>query len=716
MSLNHASSVATHIPQSLPSFAQAFSSTSLGNISQGNISLPPIQTRPHSSDLRVKTPTMTISRPGSEEASSSQRVSRKRARVEESPPTQGENESDNETSRSTRVKEEPDQDMLQSSPEPAQPERLLDISGAPPPSSVHLNPSKRRRVTVSGAPQPGALNTDVRAPADPAGSTPISPVVIGFSMPSQRDNPNAAEQVRSMISVKQKQKALIEQRRGSVAGIVSPGLTGAPTASDDRSTPSKAPPPSSRPIRLSPNSGTGSRRLTNTAGGSTHPPSPSPGAIVIPTPQQIVPTQTSSPSVNPHSLPPPPISFARRRANQLGGQGKKKPADIVISPREAYTKEQLALSIQSAPPIPHAGGQQGSFYSGRVPMTLPRLPSVLGGGENVKRVVTGNVPPTPTRLSLQRNPSGSGQVAHPIPGISGRSPPNASVAISSTLVPPTPSSLHHPGYSGGKAAFLAPFEMFYDALNDSKQLKAWLSEQLQKSQALVQNLNQQQDRLHELVEGLVDKRMSGMRAEMAGMQRRIDELEDTLRTPNGGRRPSIEMPGTHKTKEKQMARNGIVPTGPMAPESYTFPPVAPSDRDRLMSEHDRRISSPGWTHDRDRDCQSGRESENGSPGPFGSRRLSVSASRLDPIPRGDGPSQPRSLNVQSPPTSHRESTHHVSGKMLRRPGLHRRQSSPRLSERERRASSPPLPLRREDGRSSIVLSPRESSGTSERDG
>ncbi len=64
--------------------------------------------------------------------------------------------------------------------------------------------------------------------------------------------------------------------------------------------------------------------------------------------------------------------------------------------------------------------------------------------------------------------------------------------------------------------------------------------------------------------------MSGMRAEMAGMQRRIDELEDTLRTPNGGRRPSIEMPGTHKTKEKQMARNGIVPTGPMAPESYTF--------------------------------------------------------------------------------------------------------------------------------------------------
>ncbi|KAG6829546.1 hypothetical protein H0H87_011112, partial [Tephrocybe sp. NHM501043] len=88
-------------------------------------------------------------------------------------------------------------------------------SGAPPPSSVRP-PSKRRRVTISGAPHP--LNTDVASPpADPASPTPISPVVMGFTV--TRDNPTAIEKVKNMISVKQKQKALIEQRRGSLAGL-----------------------------------------------------------------------------------------------------------------------------------------------------------------------------------------------------------------------------------------------------------------------------------------------------------------------------------------------------------------------------------------------------------------------------------------------------------------------------------------------------------------
>ncbi|KAF9007678.1 hypothetical protein BDZ89DRAFT_559256 [Hymenopellis radicata] len=622
MSLNHASGIAAH-PQSLPSFRQAFSPSSLGQISQGSrIALPPIQTRPHS---RVPSPanTATRSRPQSEEASSSTNPSRKRARPDDSVqnPTSHDTDPASHSPNLARVKEEPEQDMLEPSPPPHS--GLQDTSGAPPPSSVH--PLKKRRVTVSGAPRPGALNTDVRVPSDQANSTPISPVVIGFTI--QRDNPNAVEQVRSMITVKQQQKALIEQRRGSVAGLVSPpNLTSTTVVAADSGSaaPSKAPaPPSSRAVRKSPNSGTGARRLTNASSHPVGPPSPS-GMISIPPPPTIPTPGSSSSNLNPHSLPPPPISFARRRANQIGG--KKKPADIVISPREQHTKEQLGLSIQSAPPIPRADGQQGSFYSGRATMTLPRLPSVLGAGENVKRVATGNVPPTPTRLSLLRNPSGSGQVSQPIPGISGRSPPTASVAIASTLVPPTPSSLHHPGYSGEKSAFLAPFEMFYDALNDSKQLKNWLGDQLQKSQSLMQSLNQQQEQLHEVVESLVEKKVSAMRAEMGGMQRRIEQLEDALRVANAGRRSSVDFAGPYnRVKEKQVARNGVIP-----PESYTFPPVAPIDRDRLMPDH--RMSSPGWHHmDRERDnVPSGRDSENGSPAPFSSRRLSISASRLDP--------------------------------------------------------------------------------------
>ncbi|KJA24085.1 hypothetical protein HYPSUDRAFT_200894 [Hypholoma sublateritium FD-334 SS-4] len=98
---------------------------------------------------------------------------------------------------------------------------------APPPSALMPAP-KKRRVTVSGAPQP--LHIDV-PPALPA-STPISPVVIGF--PVHRDNPAAMDQVRSMLSVKQKQKALIEQRRGSAAGPLSPATPGDPPSSTPR--------------------------------------------------------------------------------------------------------------------------------------------------------------------------------------------------------------------------------------------------------------------------------------------------------------------------------------------------------------------------------------------------------------------------------------------------------------------------------------------------
>ena len=48
-------------------------------------------------------------------------------------------------------------------------------------------------------------------------STPISPVVMGFTI--HRDDSTAIEQVRAMLSVEQKQKAMIESRRGSVSSV-----------------------------------------------------------------------------------------------------------------------------------------------------------------------------------------------------------------------------------------------------------------------------------------------------------------------------------------------------------------------------------------------------------------------------------------------------------------------------------------------------------------
>ena len=505
--------------------------------------------------------------------------------------------------------------------------------------------SKKRRVTVSG-PQPQPLRIDVRQNPEQPASTPISPVVMGFKV--QRDNSNAMEQVRSMITVKQKQKALIEQRRGSVAGLMSPVANTPPTPVEERNISSKIPPPppasssNNRTSRRSPNTGTGVRRLNNNSQPQR-----------VPSPQ---PSQQQTPPT--HSLPPPPISFARRRAAQLGA--KKKPADILISPREAHTQDQFQPSIQSAPPIPQAAGQS-QFFPTRFTMALPRLPpTVIGGGDNVRRI-TGNVPPTPTRLSLQHNSSTASSIA---PGPL-RSPIAPSVPIASTLVPPTPTSLHRLGYSGEKSAFLAPFEVFYDALNDSKQLKTWLGEQLQKSHSLMQNLSEQQDRINDTVDNLVEKRMASMKSEMAVLRRRVEELEDSLRMNNNGNK----------------SQNGLSCGAPLAPESYSFPSIPAANLhdtpSRLRAENpgrSRRLSSPGWGQERDREGrllpqqhqhQHASESDNlnsGSPAPFEAKRLS--ATRLDP------PRVQHQHNVQSPPQGYREhnnnnhNNHNGTGKQI----------------------------------------------------
>ncbi|KAJ6557395.1 hypothetical protein DFH09DRAFT_1164049 [Mycena vulgaris] len=587
---------------SLPSFASTFSSSSppLGNISSGNNSLPPIHTRSTPAlSRRAKSPQ---GQPRSRHSSEEDKIAgRKRSRTEITSTARDDepSDSDRDSPRLVRIKEEQDQDMLDDG------RIILDQTGAPPPSSTQPSAAKKRRFTVSGAPQ---LNTDVRAPADQSSSTPISPVVMGFTI--MRDN---VEQVRSMITVKQKQKALIEQRRGSL--VNSPSIPAAPppplALAEERAVPAKA--PATARQRRSPNSSANNTRR------------PANGAQ--------------------NALPPPPISFARRRAEQLGG--KRKPADIIISPREAHTHEQFHPVIQSAPPIPQGGGQ-ASFYSGRFPMTLPRLPSVMGGGDTMRRVPS-HVPPTPTRLSMQRTGSSNiiPSLSHPASGaVGGRSPPAASVPIASTLVPPTPMSLHHPGYSGDKSAFLAPFEVFYDALNDSKQMKNWLGEQLQRSNTLIQNLTQQQEKLNETVETLVERKLGSMRAEMAGLYRKVDELEDALRSATG-RRQSVDS-GSLKAKGKQPLRNGNL----MASETYTFPPRPQPDRPR---EPSRRHPSPGWPQDRDN--QSTVESENGSPAPFDARRLSLSATRLDP-PRSQGfDTSAQRSSFHSPPQGFRENPH-----------------------------------------------------------
>ena len=254
-------------------------------------------------------------------------------------------------------------------------------------------------------------------------------------------------------------------------------------------------------------------------------------------------------------------------------------------------------------------------------MALPSIPPVMN--QTVKRYSNGQVPPTPTRLGMPRHSVAGTSTSSTV---GGRSPPTASIPISSTLVPPTPSSLHHPGYTGEKSAFLAPFEMFYDALADSKHLKSWLSEQLQKSSALIASLQRQQAQMEDTVNSLVEKRMSAMREEVYGLRVRIDELETALRLAKGhGYSPNL----APKQKGKP---NGYQGASPVAPESYTFPPL---DSHVRRPEPIRRGSSP---------TSEGQSFPNsGAPSPVHfdpNRRLSVSAARLDarPPPQSTSPS------------------------------------------------------------------------------
>ncbi|KAF9454759.1 hypothetical protein P691DRAFT_794587 [Macrolepiota fuliginosa MF-IS2] len=705
MSTNHGS-VATHA-QSLPPFAQAFSSHSLSNISPNN-ALPPIQSCISSDSYRVDSPSnIPRSRPSSNDSSEPKSNSRKRTRQDITSSSRDDDPDDSERAspRLPHIKQEQGHDMLEPSPpppdQPVDHRMPLDDAGAPQSAGSTASPMKRRRVTVSGAPHP--LNTDVRPPADQTNSTPISPVVMGFTI--NRDNPAAMEQVRSTISVKQKQKALIEQRRGSQAvGGPSSATTSntnppQPSLSEERiSAPASKSTALPRASRRSPNTNTSGRRVG------------SPSPRLVPAQPQLHPPVHNPPApTQTQTLPFPPISFARRRAGLLGGAGKKKPADILISPREAQSSDQLQPSIQSAPPIPHAG--QGAFQSGRLSMALPRLPPVMGATDNIRRVAS-NVPPTPTRLSLLRPAA----TATPMISVSGRSPPAANVPIASTLVPPTPASLHHPGYSGDKTAFLAPFEIFYDALNDSKQLKVWLGEQLQRSNSLVQTLTQQQDKLNETIDAAVEKRVSGMRLEMAGLRRRIEDLEDALRIATSGRRGSADMTGgPGPLKGKQPLRNGMNP-GP--PESYTFPPPS-HEPPRHRADSIRRAPSPGWPQERDLrgpppiPLHPGDSDRHASP-PYDSRRLAtVSATRLDPLRsrETDSPSHhPRpAINLPSPPQPYRE---HLSNQPMRDHRDHHSRPTRNERETQQRPGLTRQHSHTEGGSSPNLLPPTPSTGSS----
>ena len=630
-------------PQSLPPFAVAFSNSSLDKLSSYPASLPPIQPRPPSERPRslpepsqsapmTDTPPILNGRKRSHPEASQRDDTSSDNRYVPSPSSLPCSSayalSCNRGASSTsphlgRVKMEHD-DPGDDSPSHSRQPRSHPPSTQQDPGSRSMPPSapspqsqpspKKRRTTVSGPSHSVDQLSSNPTTSDTKAASP--PIVIG--MPAMaRDDLNAVEQVRSMLTVKRNQEALIEKRRGSLGA---PLPSSQPAVSPAAGKPL---PTSSRSSARSPNMNV-ARTIR-----AVDPPLNPPGSSPVVTAGQIQQTDLGANPPHPNSLPPPPISFAGRRAFKSPSSLKKKPADIVISPRDPRTQP----VIQSAPP------QQGGRFTA---MTLPSLPNVqqpLGG-----RRIPGNVPPTPTRLTLRSNLAASSSTS------TLTAPPHASVPISTMLVPQTPAVLNRADSGSQRSAFLAPFEAFYDALKDAKELKTWLGEQLAKSQAL-------QNGFEAAVDAAVERRVGGLREEFARLQRRVEELEGT-------RGSEVAEPALWRRKS---VANGDLSAfaantdNPQLRETYTFPSnpraeeIAPGD---------------------DSDIR-----ETDSPAPsFDLRRQSISAVRMDPPP----PHQQQqidaqnSLSVKSPP----------SGRgAVRRPSYHPPQQQP-----QKAASQPGSPM------------------------
>lgn len=518
-----------------------------------------------------------------------------------------------------RVKSEPDHDdqgsqpsASGSNPRPYQPPWKAGISGMEASSSTSKpqapSPTKRRRVTISG------INTDVKRPSSSDANTPISPVVIGFNL--AREDSAAIEQVRSMLNVKLQQKALIEQRRNSTAGLTSPMVNTTPTIHIANVNGSDA--------RVS-NSRRHSMVLVHREPTLPHPPrnpSPPPSFSQSHQPSQT-PTQTQPPPPPPPTQAPSheislarqPDGFGRRRASRPGV--KSKPADILISPRET-NNDQIPTSIMSAP-----------AHNSKFSMALPSLPPAMAG-QAAPRVTSSIVPPTPTRLGGPRTAIPNLGPTNP----TNRRSPNHQVPISSNLISQTPLSLKF--NSSEKNAFLAPFEKFYDSLADSKQLKDWLGQQLQKSNTLVSAL-QKSEKLEEVVEAMVEKRMAPMREEMYGLHRRVEELEHALKISSSQGPGSASVSQSSSTSYGKGKGRGPEPMAVEAAESYTFPPQSAPSEVRLSAKSDlvgRKLSPSDSPN-----------SQSGSPAPFHEgRRLSVSSVRFE-------------RRLSPPPTVERSQSH-----------------------------------------------------------
>ncbi|KAL0056786.1 hypothetical protein AAF712_016602 [Marasmius tenuissimus] len=88
-----------------------------------------------------------------------------------------------------------------------------------------------------------------------------------------------------------------------------------------------------------------------------------------------------------------------------------------------------------------------------------------------------------------------------------------SLSIPMGNISPTPNALHNPRYKDEKPTLFSPFETFYDAFTDSKQLKTQLSDRSHWSDAPVSSHTQQHEKLSEMADPWIEKEFGSMWSE-----------------------------------------------------------------------------------------------------------------------------------------------------------------------------------------------------------